>query len=129
MNIFELPPGIVKVRVDLERRLKLPLGLLAPAHDLEYFAELIMGHVVVRAEGKPLPVERGRFPGLSGLLGLLKVLKGAVAVPPFSLFSLLGRCQLFDLPPLARYLLLLHADLLLLLANLLGGARPKKNRQ
>ena len=80
-----------------------------------------MGHVVIGTETQPFSVKLDGFPGVGRHLALLEVTEGAAAILPLLPFPFHGRLQLFDLLSLAENLRFLLVDLLLLLAQNLGG--------
>ena len=77
-----------------------------------------MGHIIIGADFQTFAVKRDRLRNILFRLSFFKVVaKGAVAVASLLLLFLSGDDQLPNVPPLARDLLLLEADLLLPVAD------------
>src|SRR5262245_41165265 len=89
--------GVGEIGIDLERGLKLYFCLGITSLFGKRFAELIVGHIVVGADGESLLIERDRLLPVGGQLGFLEIFaKREIAVPRFLILNLLPGQEIVD---------------------------------
>ena len=112
-NRVQLFFGVDEVRVDLESGFELLFCFSVRSPLNHHFTELVVRHIVIRADGESLAIERNRLLAVAAGLSLLEIFaKRAIAVPRFLILNLLSSQKIVDFLALAGNLDLLSAKLL-----------------